>query len=120
MSELGTEKICDCRTKGPVLALSSGEVICEKCRLPRRQDLSRTVYVGKITISDSVNHPSHYGGESDPYEAIKVIEAWGLGFCLGNTLKYIKRAGVKDKDIVGDLKKAAWYLNHEIERLEKK
>ena len=36
---------------------------------------------------EHVNHPSHYGGENNPYEAIKVIEAWDLGFCLGNTIK---------------------------------
>lgn len=48
-------------------------------------------------MSDNVNHPSHYGGEDNPYEAIKVIEAWNLGFCLGNAVKYISRAGKKDK-----------------------
>ena len=36
----------------------------------------------------AVEHPAHYGGADNPYEAIKVIEAWGLGFCLGNTIKY--------------------------------
>lgn len=38
---------------------------------------------------EQVNHPKHYGGAENPYEAIKVIEAWSLGFCLGNTVKYI-------------------------------
>lgn len=67
---------------------------------------------------DPVNHPGHYGGEEDPFETIKVIEAWKLGFCLGNCLKYIRRAGKKDRILV-DLKKAAWYLNREIQRIEK-
>lgn len=40
----------------------------------------------------AVDHPKHYGGESNAYEAIKVIDAWGLGFCLGNAIKYICRA----------------------------
>ena len=40
---------------------------------------------------ESVNHPSHYGGENNQYEAIKVIEAWNLGFHLGNVVKYISR-----------------------------
>jgi hypothetical protein len=53
---------------------------------------------------EAVNHPQHYGGESNQYEAIKVIEAWELDFCLGNTVKYISRAGKKD-NIVQDLKK---------------
>ncbi len=64
-------------------------------------------------MSDAVNHPSHYGGDT-PYEAIKVIEAWKLGFNLGNTVKYISRAEHKGATIQ-DLKKAAWYLNREIE-----
>jgi hypothetical protein len=38
-------------------------------------------------MSDNVNHPQHYGGADNPYEAIKVIEAWQLGFCLGNAVK---------------------------------
>lgn len=64
-----------------------------------------------------VNHPEHYGGKEDPYEVIKVIEAWGLGFHLGNTVKYIARAGKKD-DIIQELKKAQWYLQRKITRLE--
>lgn len=67
-----------------------------------------------------VNHPLHYGGEDNPYEAIKVIDAWGLGFCLGNTVKYISRAGMKDpQKELEDLKKALWYLDHHIQNLEK-
>ena len=63
----------------------------------------------------AVDHPAHYGGHSDPYEAIKVIEAWGLGFHLGNTVKYLARAGRKG-DRLTDLRKARWYLDREIER----
>lgn len=69
---------------------------------------------------EQVNHPYHYGGEDNEYEAIKVIEAWDLGFCLGNVVKYISRAGKKkDNSTIQDLKKAQWYLNREIWRLEK-
>ncbi len=64
-------------------------------------------------MSDPVNHPKHYGGADNPYEAIKVIEAWDLGFCLGNAVKYIARAGKKSSRIE-DLKKARWYLTREI------
>lgn len=66
---------------------------------------------------EQVNHPSHYGGEQNTYEAIKVIEAWDLGFCLGNTVKYVSRAG-KKLDMLEDLKKARWYLDREINNLE--
>jgi len=76
---------------------------------------------------ESVDHPAHYGGANNPYEAIKVIEAWELEFCLGNTVKYISRAGKKAVGIVAgdaarveDLKKARWYLDREIQRLEAK
>lgn len=41
--------------------------------------------------NDTVNHPPHYGGEDDPYEVIKVIEAWDLDFHSGNAIKYIAR-----------------------------
>jgi len=64
-----------------------------------------------------VNHPNQYGGKDNPYEAIKVIEAWNLGFCLGNTVKYISRAGKKD-ETVQELEKALWYLKREIKRLK--
>ena len=70
---------------------------------------------------EHVNHPTHYGGEGNPYEAIKVIDAWELGFSLGNTVKYISRAGKKESDKeLQDLKKAMWYLQHHIEELGKK
>jgi hypothetical protein len=65
-------------------------------------------------MAEAVNHPDHYGGADNPYEAIKVIEAWGLGFCLGNAVKYISRAGKKG-DRLEDLKKARWYLDREIQ-----
>lgn len=69
---------------------------------------------------EQVNHPQHYGGESNPYEVIKVIDNWELGFSLGNTIKYISRAGKKGKDKeLEDLRKALWYLQHHIETLEK-
>lgn len=66
-------------------------------------------------MEDNINNPIHYVGIDNPYEAIKVIEAWNLGFNLGNVVKYISRAGKKDssKDIE-DLEKALWYLIREI------
>ncbi len=70
-------------------------------------------------MSEQVNHPPHYGGEDSPYEAIKVIEAWELDFCLGNTVKYIARAGKKDPSkTIQDLEKAKWYLERKIAQLK--
>jgi len=65
---------------------------------------------------ETVNHPSHY--RPGKHEAIDVIEEWELGFCLGNTVKYIARHGLKGTPLE-DLKKARWYLDHEIARLER-
>ncbi len=70
---------------------------------------------------EMVNHPSHYGGADNVYEAIKVIDAWNLGFALGNTVKYISRAGKKEPNKeLEDLKKAMFYLQHHINQLENK
>lgn len=70
-----------------------------------------------------VDHPLHYGGADDPYEVIKVAEAWGLDedTYLFNVVKYIVRAGKKDpaKDLE-DHKKARFYLDRKIARLEAK
>lgn len=69
---------------------------------------------------EMVNHPVHYQfGENNEYEAIKVIDAWELGFSLGNTVKYISRAGKKNPDKeLEDLMKAKWYLEHHIKTLQ--
>ena len=68
------------------------------------------------TPKETVNHPNHYniGG----IEAIDFIESWDLNFSLGNAIKYIARAPYKN-DEIEDLKKARWYIDREIQRLEK-
>lgn len=63
---------------------------------------------------DPVSMPKHYRA-GEVYETIRVIEAWDLGFCLGNAVKYLSRAGRKG-DAVEDLKKARWYIDREIAR----
>jgi hypothetical protein len=69
-------------------------------------------------MADAVNHPAHYGGEDNPYEVIKVLEAWDLvlakGFCWGNLIKYTARAGAKNAAIE-DRQKAAWYAARLVE-----
>lgn len=71
----------------------------------------------KKTIMENINHPAHYGGAENIYEAIKVIEAWELNFHLGNAVKYISRCGKKGK-AKEDLKKALWYIQREIDNIE--
>ena len=70
-----------------------------------------------------VNHPSYYGGAGNPYEVIKVIEAWGLdnNFDLATVIKYLARQGKKPQNpAIQDLEKAEWYLTHEIEKVKEK
>ena len=74
----------------------------------------KTEYIHK----DEVDHPTHYGGKNNPYEAIKVINAWDLNFNLGNVVKYIARSGLKDITLQ-DLEKAHWYLTNELEKFKK-
>lgn len=67
-------------------------------------------------MSDPVNSPSHY--TAYPVEVIELTE-W-LNFNKGNAVKYIARAGLKNPETeIEDLRKAAWYVNREISRLEK-
>lgn len=70
-----------------------------------------------MTMSDMVNHPSHYTDGS--IEVIDFIEDKKLNYHRGNALKYLCRAGKKDPaKEVEDLEKAAWYVNREIQRLK--
>lgn len=70
----------------------------------------------KAEPADTINHPPHY--TATDVEPIDVIEAWGLSFCLGNTVKYVARAKHKGSELE-DLKKARWYLEREISTLER-
>lgn len=74
---------------------------------------------GRTLSSDSVSHPAHYAeGWSNGAEVIDLTEH--LSFCAGNVVKYVCRAGRKDPDkYVEDLEKARWYLDREIERVER-
>lgn len=74
-----------------------------------------------VTETDPINNPAHYTSSSAKcecgrqIECIQVVEH--MGFCLGNTVKYIWRADLKN-DAIEDLKKAHWYLDREISKRE--
>ncbi len=72
--------------------------------------------------NEQVDHPAHYGGKDNPYETIRVIEAWGMNFNRGNALKYLSRAGKKQpssrESAITDLEKAIWYLQREVNSLK--
>jgi hypothetical protein len=68
-------------------------------------------------MPDPINHPAHYTEHPSGVECIQVTEH--MNFCLGNAIKYIWRANIKHENPLEDLRKAAWYINREIQRLEK-
>jgi hypothetical protein len=67
-------------------------------------------------LEDMVNQPPHYTGHPSGVECIQITEH--MNFCLGNAMKYIWRANDKHISPLEDLKKAKWYIEREIERIE--
>ena len=66
---------------------------------------------------DKVNHPKHYTSHPSGIECIDIVEHHD--FCIGNAIKYLWRAGLKDGNAdVEDLKKAIWYIERKIKMLE--
>ena len=69
-----------------------------------------------------INHPDYYKDRTGRtlYETIDIIDMFSLNFSLGNAIKYIIRAGLKDGEPTHEaLEKAVWYLEHEIQRLKR-
>jgi hypothetical protein len=64
---------------------------------------------------DMVNHPPHYTVHPSGIECIEVVEHYN--FNVGNAIKYLWRHGDKG-DPLEDLKKARWYVDREVQRLE--
>ena len=67
-------------------------------------------------MKDNVNHPQHYNDHPASIECIDVVEHFN--FNIGNAVKYLWRCGLKGK-LVEDLSKAKWYIEREIERINK-
>lgn len=81
------------------------------CFWCREEDLTK---IEDNIAYDTINHPKHYTSHPSGVEVIQITEH--LNFCLGNVIKYVLRH--THKNGLEDLKKAQWYLNREIERLE--
>lgn len=64
-------------------------------------------------MADSVNHPEHYTAHPSGIECIEIVKH--MGFCIGNAMKYLWRAGLKE-NALEDLEKAKWYIECEIEK----
>jgi len=75
----------------------------------------------RVTTLDQGPRPQYYGGKDNTYEVFRVLEAWNLDedFYLGNVIKYLARAGKKNKSTKKeDLQKALVYLQRRIDNLE--
>jgi|SRR5208282_4427908 len=71
---------------------------------------------GTPKTHDPVNHPQHYTSHPSGVECVDVVEHYN--FNVGSAIKYLWRAGLKSSDPIEDLRKAAWCVNREIERLK--
>ena len=69
-----------------------------------------------MSEKEQVNHPKHYTNHPSGIECIQITEH--MNFCLGNAIKYIWRADLKN-DAIEDLEKAVWYINREIQKQKK-
>lgn len=88
---------------------------CKRCTSCSAGILCQCNKIKKPKV-ENVNHPSHYLKDSG-HEVIDVIEAWDLGFDLGNAIKYIARSGKKNPDkLKEDLNKAIWYIQHKLNK----
>ena len=65
-------------------------------------------------MTDAIN-PPHYQDHPSGVEGIQITEH--MNFCLGNAIKYIWRAGLKN-NAIEDLRKARWYIDREIARID--
>lgn len=84
-------------------------------RKATRDEKIRNPGVYEYPEHDVVNKPKHYCSHPSGIEAIQVTEH--MSFCIGNAIKYLWRADLKN-DAIEDMKKAIWYINREIERRE--
>lgn len=69
-----------------------------------------------IPLKKNAVDPEHYKKSPSGIECIQITEH--QNFCIGNAMKYLWRAGLKN-DTIEDLLKAKWYIEREIQRLKK-
>lgn len=94
-----------------------GGLICAKCRKlhPTDKTATKQAEADAANAREAVNHPAHYNAHPSGVECITVVEHFP--FNIGNAIKYLWRADHKNG--LEDLRKAAWYVQREIERLER-
>lgn len=122
------DKVCSqCGDSLPVRVIRTfqwSRLLCQKCAgdawdrksgddVTERHEARKASEVDAAL--DMVNAPPHYKGKGG-MQAIDVIESFELGYCLGNAIKYILRAGKKG-EAKEDIEKATWYLRRYVEKL---
>jgi hypothetical protein len=71
-----------------------------------------------VQLGNAVDHPTHYNEHPSGIECVVIAEH--MGFNIGNALKYLWRAGLKDgSPTEEDYRKAIWYINREIAKITK-
>jgi hypothetical protein len=94
--------------------MNKSSLRCGSCKAGIMCDCMKTIK------TESVDHPVHYLKDTG-HEVIDVINAWSLNFELGSAIKYIARAGKKNKEKTAeDLNKALWLIQFEIDKLKEK
>jgi hypothetical protein len=97
--------------------LLPGMIVIDEISVMKESAYAKGLKIHK-KVEDNINHPSHY--TDGKIEVTDFILDKGLDYCRGHVVRYVCRAGKKDKSKeVEDLKKAQWYLSREITRLEK-
>jgi hypothetical protein len=90
---------------------------CQRCQIRWSAELAHELCPTPMVLRhDPVNSPRHYTSHPSGVECIDIVEHFD--FCIGNAIKYAWRAGLKG-DALEDLKKARWYMDRAISRLEK-
>ena len=124
--QLAAERDCEtCFTRGYCMEASPpqpwgiSEVAKEEFKELRNSRVRWLMELGSRMqgdlAKDDVNHPTHYTTHPSGVECIEVTEH--MNFCIGNAVKYLWRAGLKDGNpSVKDLRKAIWYIEREIKR----
>jgi len=116
---LAFDDLCSERECADCPILKSGWDICDNKNTEdfSEEELDKAIEMLSVPENDVVNRPAHYTDGN--IEVIDFIDDKKLGFCLGNVVKYVARAGKKNPDKeIEDLEKAEWYLKHYIEKLK--
>lgn len=114
---------CDCLDKARLYEDTREGVVARYKEMNDDLKPKQTVGEGKTPLDTEGTRPSYYGGADNPYEVIKVLEAWltpqeFIGWLKGTIIKYMPRAGKGQTTL--DIAKAAWYSHYLAEYLKRK